>query len=293
MLHENGHPPNHTAGGINMNFFPLGHARAPQRGVLHPALVQGQRGLQVRAAPVHRLPDREALRARVVHRGRPLAVGQAAAAALRPARLRGRRLPARPRRRRDADPGLDRLRPDLRRAGLRRTSSSAARSSARASAGSWRSCAGCAGRTARSTSTSASRSRSRRRSVRPIPSAEPDPDEHNLALQKLAFEVCVRINAVTPITPVSLVTLALLGTGGVAQTVPGVMLRLKNLLHDVRAARPAQHRARRARDRRGRRARARRARGERGGRPLRRGQRGRCTGSARSASSRPPTTGTR
>src|SRR6185369_14187702 len=24
MLHENGHPPNHTAGGINMNFFPLG-----------------------------------------------------------------------------------------------------------------------------------------------------------------------------------------------------------------------------------------------------------------------------
>src|SRR5688572_18450239 len=24
MLHENGHPPNHTAGGINMNFFPVG-----------------------------------------------------------------------------------------------------------------------------------------------------------------------------------------------------------------------------------------------------------------------------
>ena len=67
----------------------------------------------------------------------------------------------------------------------------------------------------------------------PDPKANPDPDEHNLALQKLAFEVCVRINAATPITPVSLVTLALLGTGGVAQTVPGVMLRLKNLLHDV------------------------------------------------------------
>ena len=67
----------------------------------------------------------------------------------------------------------------------------------------------------------------------PDPEAKPDPDEHNLALQKLAFEVCVRINAVTPITPVSLVTLALLGTGGVAQTVPGVMLRLSNLLHDV------------------------------------------------------------
>jgi glycerol-3-phosphate O-acyltransferase len=67
----------------------------------------------------------------------------------------------------------------------------------------------------------------------PDPEAEPDPDERNLSLQKLAFEVCVRINAVTPITPVSLVTLALLGTGGAAQTVPGVMLRLKNLLHDV------------------------------------------------------------
>ena len=24
VLHENGHPPNHTAGGINMNFFPVG-----------------------------------------------------------------------------------------------------------------------------------------------------------------------------------------------------------------------------------------------------------------------------
>jgi glycerol-3-phosphate O-acyltransferase len=67
----------------------------------------------------------------------------------------------------------------------------------------------------------------------PDPAANSEPDEHNLALQKLAFEVCVRINAVTPITPVSLVTLALLGTGGVAQTVPGVMLRLKNLLYDV------------------------------------------------------------
>jgi glycerol-3-phosphate O-acyltransferase len=67
----------------------------------------------------------------------------------------------------------------------------------------------------------------------PDPEATPNPDEQNLALRKLAFEVCVRINAVTPITPVSLVTLALLGTGGVAQTVPGVMQSLKNLLSDV------------------------------------------------------------
>ena len=35
-LHENGHPPNHTAGGINMNFFPVGPAGAAQRRLLHP-----------------------------------------------------------------------------------------------------------------------------------------------------------------------------------------------------------------------------------------------------------------
>jgi glycerol-3-phosphate O-acyltransferase len=67
----------------------------------------------------------------------------------------------------------------------------------------------------------------------PDPRAEPDPDERNLALQKLAFEVCVRINDVTPITPTSLVTLALLGAGDQAQTVPDVMLRLRNLLWAV------------------------------------------------------------
>ncbi len=39
-----------------------------------------------------------------------------------------------------------------------------------------------------------------------------DEDELNLAVQKLAFETAVRINEVTPITPISLVTLALLGT---------------------------------------------------------------------------------
>ncbi len=42
--------------------------------------------------------------------------------------------------------------------------------------------------------------------------SEPDPEESNLEIQKLAFEVAVRINRVTPITPISLVTIALLGT---------------------------------------------------------------------------------
>ena len=60
---------------------------------------------------VHRLPDREALLARVVHRGRALALRASCCRRARAARLRGRRLPARQARGRRADPGLDRLRP--------------------------------------------------------------------------------------------------------------------------------------------------------------------------------------
>jgi len=67
----------------------------------------------------------------------------------------------------------------------------------------------------------------------PDPRALPDPDEQSLSLQKLAFEVCVRINQVTPITPISLVTLAVLGSADRAQTVDDVRVRLANLLHDV------------------------------------------------------------
>jgi glycerol-3-phosphate O-acyltransferase len=65
------------------------------------------------------------------------------------------------------------------------------------------------------------------------PSRRPDPDEANLELQKLAFEICVRINAVTPITATSLVTLALLGAGEQACTVEEVRQRLASLLEDV------------------------------------------------------------
>jgi len=53
-------------------------------------------------------------------------------------------------------------------------------------------------------------------------------------LEKLAFEVCVRINQVTPITPTSLVTLALLGTTGQALTIEGTRRSLENLLEHVR-----------------------------------------------------------
>jgi glycerol-3-phosphate O-acyltransferase len=68
----------------------------------------------------------------------------------------------------------------------------------------------------------------------PDPTAEPQTDEQSLDLQKVAFEVAVRINRVTPITPTSLVTLALLGTGGRALSVAETQLRLRNLLEYVR-----------------------------------------------------------
>ncbi len=66
------------------------------------------------------------------------------------------------------------------------------------------------------------------------PDAEPNADEQSLTLQKLAFEVSARINRSTPVTPTSLVTLALLGRGDRAQSVDEVVVALKNLLHYVR-----------------------------------------------------------
>jgi glycerol-3-phosphate O-acyltransferase len=62
---------------------------------------------------------------------------------------------------------------------------------------------------------------------------EEGPDENELALQKIAFEVSVRINRATPITPTSLVTLALLGTGERALTVAETRRGLSNLLRYV------------------------------------------------------------
>jgi glycerol-3-phosphate O-acyltransferase len=67
----------------------------------------------------------------------------------------------------------------------------------------------------------------------PDAEAAPEADEESLALQKLAFEICVRINAATPITATSLVTLALLGAGEQACTVAEVRQRLASLLMDV------------------------------------------------------------
>jgi len=68
----------------------------------------------------------------------------------------------------------------------------------------------------------------------PQPGAEPNADEKNLELRKIAFEVCVRINRATPITPTSLVTLALLGVLDRALTVEETMAALRNLVDYVR-----------------------------------------------------------
>jgi glycerol-3-phosphate O-acyltransferase len=62
------------------------------------------------------------------------------------------------------------------------------------------------------------------------PGTEPDPEEANLEVQKLAFEVAVRINRATPITPISLVTIAMLGAGDRALTVAETVESLRDLV---------------------------------------------------------------
>jgi glycerol-3-phosphate O-acyltransferase len=68
----------------------------------------------------------------------------------------------------------------------------------------------------------------------PDPNAAPDPDERSLALQKVGFDVCVRINRATPITPISLVCLALLGRGDRALSVDEMLDALHNLVAYVK-----------------------------------------------------------
>jgi len=61
-----------------------------------------------------------------------------------------------------------------------------------------------------------------------------DTEEQHLSIQKLAFEVAVRINHVTPITPTSLVALAMLGRGDRALSVPEMVIALQNLVQYIR-----------------------------------------------------------
>jgi glycerol-3-phosphate O-acyltransferase len=68
----------------------------------------------------------------------------------------------------------------------------------------------------------------------PEPGREPNPDEQSIDVQKLAFEVCARINRVTPITPISLVTLALLSAGDRAMSLPQTIAALTPFVDYVR-----------------------------------------------------------
>ncbi len=65
------------------------------------------------------------------------------------------------------------------------------------------------------------------------PHAAADLAEQSLELQKLAFEVAVRIDRATPITPTSLLTLALLGVGDRALTLDEIQRVLEPLLEYV------------------------------------------------------------
>ncbi len=64
--------------------------------------------------------------------------------------------------------------------------------------------------------------------------AEADSEEKNLPVQKLAFEVCHRINRVTPITPNAAICLALLGAGERAVSVDELLYLLRNLVQYAR-----------------------------------------------------------
>lgn len=70
----------------------------------------------------------------------------------------------------------------------------------------------------------------------PPPTCTPNGDAPDLEIQKLGFEVCVQINRVTPITPISLVTLALLSVDDRALSLEEIRLELRDILAYV-----AQH----------------------------------------------------
>ena len=119
---ENDLPPNHTAGGINMNFFPVGPLvrrtgvffirRSFKDNELYKFVLRQYLDYLVE----NRFP------AGVVPGRRPLPLGEAPPAKVRAPRLCRRLLEAGQVRRLDAGPGIDRLRPDPRRCLLFRPS---------------------------------------------------------------------------------------------------------------------------------------------------------------------------
>ena len=65
------------------------------------------------------------------------------------------------------------------------------------------------------------------------PDAEPAADEQSLEVQKTAFEVSVRINRVTPFTPTAIVTLALLAAGDRALTLAETVAALEEVVQYI------------------------------------------------------------
>jgi glycerol-3-phosphate O-acyltransferase len=233
-LHENGHPPNHTAGGINMNFFPVGPLvrrsgvffirRSFKDDPLYKLvlrhyldyLVEKRFSLEWyieggRSRSGKLLPPRFGLLAMVVDAYRR---GKAEDVHLIPVAIAY-----------DQIPDVGDYAAELRGAAKQRES---LRWFVRVVGGLRRRHGGIHIRFGEPLSL-----------ARALGSPDavaigPSPDERSLAVQKLAFEVCVRINRVTPITPTSLVTLALLGRGDRALSVGETVQALANLLAYVR-----------------------------------------------------------
>jgi len=67
------------------------------------------------------------------------------------------------------------------------------------------------------------------------PDAEPNADANSLSVQKLGFKVMHRINRVTPMTPTSLLTLSLLGKGDRALALDEMFTPLQDLVSYIRA----------------------------------------------------------
>jgi glycerol-3-phosphate O-acyltransferase len=72
-----------------------------------------------------------------------------------------------------------------------------------------------------------------REALGPARSIESDVAQDALTVPKLAFEVCARINRVTPITPISLAMLALLGAGDRAMSLGEIHVALQDLVDYV------------------------------------------------------------
>ncbi len=75
------------------------------------------------------------------------------------------------------------------------------------------------------------------------PTATGDSDEHSIALRKVAFEVMVRIGRVTPISPTAAVCIALLSQPNTARTVEAIRESLTELTEFVYSPSSSDHRA--------------------------------------------------